>query len=156
RENKTCKLIIGGDGRRKKDAEKLAIDLGLQDHIKFIGWIKQDDIPAYYAASDVVVNSIIYRHAGSVKVLESLSSGKPNVLCNIESLPGENSFPTEYIAMLVKPKDAHDMARGILALLNDEELGKRLGNNAWNFIRDNFSIENIAKDYKKLYEELVE
>ena len=38
----------------------------------------------------------------------------------------------------------------ILKLLNDEELGQRLGNNAWNFIKDNFSIESIAKDYEKL------
>ena len=120
-----------------------------------MGWIQQDDIPAYYAAADIVVNSTVYRHAGSVKVLESLSSGKPNVLCNIESLPGENSFPTEDIAVLVKPEDEHDMAHGMLKLLNDEELGKRLGNNAWNFIKDNFSIESIAKDYEKLYRELV-
>jgi glycosyltransferase involved in cell wall biosynthesis len=155
RENKTCKLIIGGDGRRKKDAEKLVRDMGLQQHVKFIGWIQQERIPEYYAASDIVVNSTVYRHAGSVKVLESLSSGKPNVLCNIESLPGEDSFPTKDIAMLVKPKDAHDMARGILEVLNDEERGKRLGSNAWNFIMDTFSIENIARDYKKVYEELV-
>jgi glycosyltransferase involved in cell wall biosynthesis len=154
-EYKKCKLIVAGDGRGRKDMEKLASELGLKDHIEFIGWIKQEDITKYYAAADVIVTSTVYRHAGSVKVLESLSSGRPNALCNIESLPGENSFPTEDIAVLVKPEDESDMARGILNLLNDEELGERLGNNAWNFIKDNFSIEGIAKDYEKLYGELV-
>lgn len=155
KEYKNCKLIIGGDGRKREDMEKLVEDLGIQQYVKFVGWIPQEKIPEHYAASDIVVNSIVYRHAGSVKVLESLSSGKPNVLCNIECLPGENSFPTEDITVLVKPGDEKDMAEGILKLLNNEELGEKLGNNAWNLIRDNFSIEKIAKDYKKLYEELV-
>lgn len=155
KEHKNFRLIIGGAGRKKKDMEKLVKNLDIEQHVKFIGWIQQDRVPEYFAASDIVANSTVYRHAGSIKVLESLSSGKPNVLCNIESLPGEDSFPSEDIAVLVKPEDENDMARGILKLLNDEKLGKTLGNNAWNFIRDNFSVEKIAKDYKKLYEELV-
>jgi glycosyltransferase involved in cell wall biosynthesis len=150
-----CKLLIGGDGRKRKDLEKLARNLDLQKHVKFLGWIRQEKIPEYYAAADVVVDSIIYRHAGSVTVLESLASGKPNVLCDIECLPGENSFPSNDIAMLVKPRDEKDMARGIITLLEDEAIGEKIGMNAWNFVKENFSIDKIALQYKNLYEELL-
>lgn len=150
-----CKLLIGGDGRKRKDLEELTRRLGLQEYVKFLGWIKQEKIPEYYTAADVVVDSIIYRHAGSVTVLESLASGKPNVLCDIECLPGENSFPSSNIAVLVKPGDEKDMARGIITLLEDEALGKKIGANAWNFVKENFSIEKIALRYKELYEELL-
>lgn len=153
-EHENCKLVIAGDGRKRRQLEKLSNSLGLKDRVKFVGWVSQEMLPAYYAASDIVVDSIIYRHAGSVTVLESLASGRPNVLCNIESLPGENSFPSDDFSVLVKPGDAQDMAGGIIRLLEDEKLGRRLGKNAWNFISKNFSIEKVASEYKKLYEEI--
>lgn len=155
REYPNCRLIIGGEGRKRKDLEKLTANLNLQKYIKFLGWIPQKDLPQYYAAADVIVNSIIYKHAGSVTLLESLASGKPNVLCDIDSLPGENSFPKRNIAMPVKPRDEKDMARGIITLLEDENLGRKLGENAWKFVKENFSIEKIALQYKNLYEGLV-
>lgn len=147
-------LIIAGDGRKKEELQRLALNMGLGERVRFIGWVPQEDLPRYYAASDIVVDSIIYRHAGSVTVLESLASGKPNVLCDIECLPGENSFPSSDIAVLVKPRDAQAMAKGIIKLLEDEKYGKKLGRNAWNFIARDFSIDRVAFEYKRLYEEI--
>jgi glycosyltransferase involved in cell wall biosynthesis len=154
KERSDCTLVIGGNGRKRGELEALVRRLGIQKNVAFTGWINQEKIPAYYAASDVVVDSIIYHHAGSVTVLESLASGKPNVLCNIECLPGENSFPSEDISVLVKPRDSEDMAKGIIRLLEDEKYGKKLGRNAWNFISRNFSINRVASEYKRLYEEI--
>jgi glycosyltransferase involved in cell wall biosynthesis len=153
-EHDDCLLVIAGDGRRKNELQKLALKAGLGGRVRFLGWVSQEELPCYYAASDVVVDSITYSHAGSITVLESLASGKPNVLCNIECLPGENSFPSEEIAVLVKPGDSQAMAAGIIRLLEDEKLGKKIGRNAWNFISRNFSIDRIAFKYKKLYEVL--
>lgn len=150
-----CKLVMGGAGRKKGELEELARRLGLAGHVQFVGWIPQVRMPEYYAAADVVVDSIVYRHAGSVTVLESLASGRPNVLCDIECLPGEVSRPSGDIAKLVRPADAEDMARGILEILRDESLGRELGRKGREFIEYNFSMGKVVKEYKALYEELL-
>jgi glycosyltransferase involved in cell wall biosynthesis len=150
-----CKLVIAGDGRKRKDLEKLAKDLNLEEKVEFLGGINQEKIPNYYKAADLVVNSLIYRHAGSMTILESLASGTPMVLTRIECLPGKKCVPTDDIAILVDPANDKDIARGILTLLKNEELGEKLGENAWKFIRMNFSMDKIARDYKKLYESLI-
>jgi glycosyltransferase involved in cell wall biosynthesis len=155
REYPECRLIIGGDGRKKRDLEALARRLGIRDSVAFVGWISQERMPEYYAASDIVIDSITYRHAGSVTVLESLASGRPNVLTRIECLPGEESIPSEEVAVLVRPKDPEDMARGILELLQDPERGRRLGERGWRLVRDRFSMERVAREYQRLYEELL-
>jgi glycosyltransferase involved in cell wall biosynthesis len=154
KEYKDAVLIIAGGGRKKEELKKLSQDLELNDRVKFIGWVPQEDLPKYYAAADVIVDSIIYSHSGSVTVMESLASGRPNVLCDIECLPGNNSFPSRDMAVLVKPGDSHSMAEGILRLLDDRKYGKKLGRNAWKFVSRNFSIDTVAFKYKRLYEEL--
>lgn len=150
-----CKLVVGGTGRMLDYLVKLTGKLGLNGKVKFIGWIPQKEMPLYYKAADIIVDSFIFSHPGSVTALESLSSGTPNVLTEIECLPGEVNVPTSDIAVLSKPSDPESIAKGILKLLNDENLGKRLGKNARKLIEREFSVEKVTNSYLKLYDKLV-
>lgn len=152
---KNCKLIIAGEGRKKKSLEKIVQNLKLEKYVKFIGWVNQNEIPNYYAAADIVIDSINFSHPGSITVLESLASGKPLVISKTECLPGKNNIPSSDIAIVVKRGNYKDMASGILKLLKNKKLGEKIGRNAWNFVKNNFSIEKIARKYKKLYEDLM-
>ena len=155
REYRDCELIVCGDGRMKNNLIGLMNKMNLDNFVRFIGWIPQKTIPIYYNASDVITDSIIYKHAGSITVLESLSCGKPNVLTDIECLPGEHNKPNKNIAMLSKPRSIESMAVNIIKLLNDKTLGKKLSRNAWNLIKRNFTVEKIVKMYNKVYTNLV-
>lgn len=154
-ENKNCKLIVGGTGRMLNRLVSLTKDLKLTEQVKFIGWVPQNKMPNYYKAADIIVDSFVFSHPGSVTALESLSSGTPNVLTEIECLPGEVNVPTKDIAVLSKPSDPESIADGILKLLNDVELGNKVGKNARKFIEKEFSVEKVTQSYMKLYEELI-
>ena len=154
RKHRDAVLIVAGDGRKKKELQGLARSLGLGEHARFIGWVPQHELPRYYAAADVIVDSIVYSHAGSVTVMESLASGRPNVLCDIECLPGEESFPSRDIAVLVRPMDPVSMAEGIVRLLEDQGHGRAIGRSAWKYVSRNFSMDTVASRYRELYEEL--
>jgi glycosyltransferase involved in cell wall biosynthesis len=155
KKEKNCKLIVAGEGRKRKSLEELIRNLHLEENVKFIGWVRQSEIPNYYAAADVVIDPINFRHPGSITVLESLTSGKPLVITRTECLPGERNIPNNKISVVVKHSDYEDMARGILKLLKNRKLGQKIGKNAWIFVRNNFSMEKIARKYKKLYEKIL-
>ena len=148
------KLVVGGTGRMLDRLQQLTNKLDLDNNVKFIGWIPQKQMPNYYRAVDIIVDSFIFSHPGSVTVLESLASGTPNVLTEIECLPGENNVPTQDIAMLSKPANPKSIADGILKLLDNESFGRKLGKNARKLIENEFSTEKVTKTYIDLYSEL--
>lgn len=46
-------LVIGGEGPEKKRLEKMALELGIADRVKIMGYIPEDELWDYYVASDV-------------------------------------------------------------------------------------------------------
>ena len=129
--------------------------LDLNNNVKFTGWIPQNQMPNYYRAVDILVDSFVFSHPESVTVLESLASGTPNVLTEIECLPGEKNVPTSDIAMLAKPANHKSIAKSILSLLEGKPLGKKLGKNARALVEKEFSVKKVTDSYISLYDELL-
>ena len=57
-------------------------------------------------------------------------------------------------ALMAKPKDAKDLSRVIVKLLNDEELQKKLVKNAREKVNE-FDLKKIAEQHIKLYKSLL-
>jgi rhamnosyl/mannosyltransferase len=53
--------------------------------------------------------------------------------------------------ILVPPNDVRGVAEGILTLLNDRELGRRLGSNGRKLIKKRFSCEIMTQKILELY-----
>ncbi|WP_255170876.1 glycosyltransferase family 4 protein [Natrononativus amylolyticus] len=77
-----------GDGPLRPDLEALAASLGVRDHVRFLGHVSYDEMPAIYRSADVFV--LPSRSEGIPRtVLESFASGVPAVasaLDHIESV----------------------------------------------------------------------
>jgi D-inositol-3-phosphate glycosyltransferase len=74
-------LIVGGDGHHTPEVQnlhKLSRELGIKDNVTFVGRIKQDRLPTYYNAADILVVPSRYESFGLV-ALESLACGTPVV-----------------------------------------------------------------------------
>ena len=98
-------------------------------NIEVVGQVKPSLIPLYLAASDVVVlpNILIENEDGwytsPLKLFEYLSSGKPIVATDIMPTSG---ILNNQNAMLVAPNDAHELARGIKRVIDDQEFAIRI------------------------------
>jgi glycosyltransferase involved in cell wall biosynthesis len=49
-------LVIGGTGPEETNLKNLAVQLGIEDRVKFIGFVPDNDLWDYYAAGDVFVS----------------------------------------------------------------------------------------------------
>ena len=79
-----AKMIIVGDGPDLKDLIDMTNDLKLEDKIIFTGRVLWDDIPKYYAMSNIFVTASTSETQG-LTVIEAMGASKPVVAIKDES-----------------------------------------------------------------------
>ena len=73
-------LAIAGKGSLRETLEKQATELGLNYHVKFLGYLPDEQLPIAYQAADLTVVPSQSLEGFGLIVLESLACGTP-VLC---------------------------------------------------------------------------
>lgn len=70
-------LVIGGTGYLKSQLEALVYKYGLEEYIKLVGHIPDDQLSLYYQAADLFVLPSLSCEGFGLVTLEALSSGVP-------------------------------------------------------------------------------
>ncbi|MCP2730842.1 glycosyltransferase family 4 protein [Symplocastrum sp. BBK-W-15] len=73
-------LAIAGKGVLRDSLEKQATELGLSNHVQFLGFLPDEQLPIAYQAADITVVPSQSLEGFGLIVLESLACGTP-VLC---------------------------------------------------------------------------
>ena len=152
------RLIIAGDGDARDELVALAHSLDLVDRVTFLGGVHRHDVPSYFAASDVVAIPTVHDPDGYVEglgyvALEAQAMGKPVVASRVGGLP-EVVLDGE-TGILVAERDPAALADAILALANDGELLRRLGENARARALLAPSWTDVAQTWVALYRTIV-
>jgi glycosyltransferase involved in cell wall biosynthesis len=108
---------VAGDGA----FARLAADLGLQQRIRFHGFMQHHKMRPYFEAADVLVLTSRYE-AGPLVVLEAAIAGVPTVGTNVGHL--SEWAPTA--ARVVEPRDAAALADSLAEVLTDEDMRLQL------------------------------
>lgn len=61
-----CYLVYAGDGSMRGNLEREALELGIHDHVRFLGFINQSNLPQVYCSSDLMVLPSEYEPFGVV------------------------------------------------------------------------------------------
>ncbi|MFH1519730.1 MAG: glycosyltransferase family 4 protein [Candidatus Omnitrophota bacterium] len=148
-------FMIVGEGFLEHKLKKLVFDLGLKEKIIFTGAIEHKDIPRYIAAADICVapfkETEVSRCKSPLKVVEYLASGKPIVV----SLVGEVRNMAGGCAVLTEEGNFHSLAGGILRLLGDRILRKRLAKGARARVEDKYNWYYTADSLLCAYEKIL-
>lgn len=133
-----CRLVIAGNGRRRKRLLDLARKLGVEKDVWLSGYV--DNPYSYMAHSRVFVLSSEWE--GSPNVLtEALAVGTPVVSTDCPSGPREILANGKY-GELVPMNDHHAMAQAIIRTLNDPPDSRTLKNAVIDY-----TMENSAAGY---------
>lgn len=129
-------------------------DLPMQfEHVNvhFIGYVSDTDLlVTLYNLADVMVVPSLTENL-SCAIMESLSCATPVCCFDI----GGNSDMVEHQVngYLAKEKDSEDLARGIRWCLDNKD--GSISAAARKKVLDNYTIENVGKQYVELYEKIV-
>ena len=143
-------LHLYGDGDRSL-VEAQARRLGVEDSVKAHGAV--DDIAAEYARSSLCVVSSRYE-GFSLVLAEAMSCGLPAVAFDCPYGPrhiledGKNGY-------LVPLGDTETLARKMVKLMHDKSLRERMGMSAGESARKCFSVEEVMKQWERVFNEFI-
>ena len=141
----SAKLLIIGDGDQREYLEKLACELGVEDNVVFLGAKKQSEVYRYLQISDLFI-SMNSASSMSNPVFESM-------LCAIPVLALNKGTTKDLIndgvnGYIIEEKDLDRMPERVEAILRDDITRKQIGQNARQYILDNFQTwdERVATE----------
>ena len=145
-------LYIVGDGPEKKILNRLILNMNLQDHITFTGFIPTSDVFSYYKSADVLVLSS-YEENFSITILEAMAS---KTLVVVSDAPGNLSIVKSEKNGFVFPRgDYRTLASLIIKNLSDKKNLNTIIENAYNEIKESYTWKVIAHKYEKVFKELI-
>lgn len=149
--NVDARLLVVGEGPQGAEWRELTRQLALEDKIKFLGRVSDEELVALYHACDVFVLPAIHRSEswGAVQV-EAMACGKP-VICT--ELGTGTSFVNvdRETGLVIPPRDSAALAAALNELLADEVLRMGLGQKAEQRARQEFSHEVMVQRLVQLY-----
>jgi glycosyltransferase involved in cell wall biosynthesis len=137
---------MNGTAEYQKKVENLIDELNIRQKCIFIG--NSDDVERIYPVCDITVLSSLYEGTPNV-LLESMACGIPVVATNV----CDNSYIVKdgETGFLVELGDIKGMAGYIKTLLENETLRLKMGQEARNWVVDEFSLEKLAMNTEAVY-----
>jgi glycosyltransferase involved in cell wall biosynthesis len=147
-------LVLVGDGpllsMLKEQAEQLHLN---GPNIRFAGRVDPGQVRLWLKAADIFT-LVSYSEGFPCALIEAMSVGLPSVSSNISAnqqliKDGEHGF-------LVPAGNSNAIAEALKRLVKDSELRGRMGKAARNCIVGNYSSNQIADLYEKLFQRIVQ
>jgi len=147
-------LWIGGRGPLTEGFRNVARDAGVSDRVRFLGFVPDDELVAYYDACNVFCMPSTERaeQFGLVQ-LEAMHLGKPVVATRLGT-GVEYVTLDEVTGLLVAPGDEAELARALNRLLADPALRARLGAAGQTRVATTFSLQQMIASTAALYRRL--
>ncbi|MBI2459417.1 MAG: glycosyltransferase [Parcubacteria group bacterium] len=144
-------LAIAGSGQFENELKRLVKELGIENEVKFFGRLSKDDLAKLYQAAEIF-SIASTSETQSLTLMQAMACGLPAVAVDSRALPeyvnGQNGF-------IVKAGDENVLAEKFIFLLANSKLRQELGRGAAASVQQ-FSAENIAKQWEKLYGRVIE
>ncbi len=150
------KLLIVGDGPEKEKLTNLTKKLNLEEYVIFVGKLRLEDLPKFYATADVFVGPSIVTEKGDTEglgivFLEAIASGTCVIGSNVGGIP--DIIKHNKTGLLVEQKNPKQLAHSIVSLLKNKKLQKKLNKNAIRHI-STYSWDIIASKFEKIYDKI--
>lgn len=142
------RLVILGEGDLEGDLKKAAKELGIQEHVDFLGW--RENPYAYVSRGSLFVSASL-REGFSNVIIEAMAVGTPVVSTDCAG-------PKEIITdgkngLLVPVGDKVALAKALLRVLQDSSLARQLSGEGKTRAMD-FTVKKSIENYEHLFAEL--
>ncbi len=124
---------------------------GLQDHFILAGLVPPSEVPSWIGLMDCLAH--LSRREGLPRALpQAMAAGKPVVAFDCDGAgeacrSGETGF-------LIAPGDQKGLIDALTTLARDTAMGRHLGENGREWVRDRFTAERLVSDQYDLYRRL--
>ena len=148
-------LILVGDGPLHGAMRQQVAALALEHRVVFAGSVADEDLPAYYRASDVfVLPSVAESETYGLVQIEAMAAGVPVVSTSLPTgVPWVNQH--DVTGLVVPPRDVSALAGALTTLASDAALRRTLGDGGRHRAESIFSRDRTVRVFRQLVETTV-
>lgn len=114
-------VIIGKKGWKAESFFSALKELKLSERVKILGYLPAEDLPAFYAGSEIFIFPSLYEGFG-LPLLEAMACGASVICSNVSSLPEIGGDAVLYF----NPNSVEELVCQIERLIGDTKLKERL------------------------------
>ncbi len=148
KEINNIKFVIAGTGSQTHNLKPIVKQYDLEDSVIFTGYF--EDVDKLYRIFDINVMTSV-SEALCLSLIEGMSAGLPSVAFETG---GITEVINEECGILVPPMDSKKLSEAIIKLLNNKELGDKMGNEGKRIADSKFSAKTMSNKIESLYNEL--
>jgi len=143
-------IALAGEGEQLGDLRKLAIELGVQEAVTFLG--VRNDLPDLLSAADSVLMPSLTEGFPRTAI-EAMAAGKPVIATRVGGTP--EAIIDDETGILVSPVDIAAMTNALVQLVGDTQLQARLGSAGRRRAEQHYSVDNYVTRLDDLYHQLL-
>jgi len=144
-------VVIAGDGPERKNIEE-QIKKNKVKNIVMAGYITTENqklFHAFYERADVYIAPSVWSEPLGLTILEAMAAHKPVIATKKGGILSiikdkENGF-------LINSRNSQQIVEVVNMLLDDDELRRKIGDNAYKSIVENFTWDKIASQFENIY-----
>ncbi len=144
-------FLIAGVGTYSDELRRKVDELGLQEHVRFTGFLEDHELRLHYAAADVAVAPSIYEPFGLVAV-EAMACGTPVVV-------GDTGGLREVVSgghgLTFTPQDAEHLTDVLARVLSDGQLAAELTARGRERILARYDWAEVARATVEVHEQAI-
>ena len=144
-------FLIGGTVKDEGRLKALVQDMGLEEHIYFLGFVQEPY--SFFNAIDVNVLTSISESFPYV-LMEGALLKKPAISTKVGGI--HRLIDDGISGYLIDVGDWKSLAKDILLLAEDRSKIESMGENLYETVRINFSSRKMAQEHYKIYEKILE
>ena len=145
------KLLIAGGGEKKRRYKRLVKELGISDHVIFLGLV--EDMENIYAISDIYILPSLSEPAGMAPI-EAMAAGIPTIISSSRYAGSAERIKDGEAIILENPDQPNNIANA-LSRLFDGDLRKELGAKGRELAR-HLTWEQTTEDTLDAYHRIME
>ena len=140
-------FVFMGDGVALPGLQELAVELNIEDVVRFTGWLPEEACFTYVATADLGLDTNLQPEVTPVKALEYMAHSVPLVTFDVR----ETRLLADDAARYVTAGDAEEMAREIAQLLDSPDERRRMGSIGRDRIEREFSWDRQEERYLEIF-----
>ncbi len=143
-------VLIAGDGNLKQSLESLSAELGIQEQVKLIGFIK--NVPEFLSALDILAVPSNNEGLGTV-ILDGILAGCAVVGSRVGGIP--EVIIHDETGLLQEVGDYKKLAENLAELIRDPGKIVQLQKAALSKVSHEFSLDSMIEDNYQVYQGIV-
>lgn len=141
-------VFLVGEGPEKQYLESL-IDKKQLKNVHLLGYLTEQQLINFYYRADVFVTPSVWDEPLGLTILEAMASKTPVIATRKGGIP--LLVKHNYNGLFVRPRNSQEIANACNKFLENEEIRRKMGEEARKTVEQKFTWKKIALKFHRLY-----